>query len=145
MSRVAADIVRTSFPAMSGAAMMAQRLKWARYSSSVMPPFPTSSMSGSFHAPGRATLACCDERSSRESMEDHLSRMSPVVRHRLPIWGAHSHGSFDPHSQMLNTIGRPALASASRNLAYCVGPSSPSELHQSSLTRSEEHTSELQS
>src|SRR2546421_8018778 len=76
MSRVVADMARTSLPAMSGAAMMAQRLKWARYSSSVMPPFPTSSMSGSFHAPGRATLACCDERSSRESMDDHLSRRS---------------------------------------------------------------------
>src|SRR5438309_7927181 len=83
MSRVPGDMARTSFPAISGAAMMAQRLKWARYSSSVMPPFPTSSMSGSFHAPGRATLACCDERSSSESMDVHLSRMSPVVRHRL--------------------------------------------------------------
>src|SRR5437764_14435535 len=51
MSRVPGDMARTSSPAMSGAAMMAQRLKWARYSSSVMPPFPTSSMSGSFHAP----------------------------------------------------------------------------------------------
>src|SRR3989442_1198208 len=100
MSRVAVDMARTSLPAMSGAAITAQRLKWARYSSSVMPPFPTSSISGSFHAPGRATLACCDERSSRESMDDHLSWMSPVVRHRLPIRGAHSHGWFDPHSQM---------------------------------------------
>src|SRR5947207_15728228 len=125
MSRVAADMARTSFPAMSGAAMMAHRLKWARYSSSVMPPFPTSSMSGSFHAPGRATLACCDERSSSESMDDHLSRMSPVVRHRLPIWGAHPHGSFDPHSQMLKTIGRPAFASASPIVAYSVGTPNP--------------------
>src|SRR5207247_3485373 len=109
MSRVAGDMDRTSLPAMSGAAMIAHRLKCARYSSSVMPPFPTSSMSGSFHAPGRAMLACCDERSSREIMDDHLSWMSPVVRHRLPICGAHSHGWFDPHSQILKTIGRPAL------------------------------------
>src|SRR5207248_1301123 len=73
-------------------------------------------------------------RSSSAIMLAQRSPMSPVVRHRLPVRGPHSHGRFEPHSQMLNTMGRPALASASRNLAYCVGPSSPSELHQSSLT-----------
>src|SRR5436309_14300143 len=94
MSRVAVDMARTSLPAMSGAAIMAQRLKWARYSSSVMPPFPTSSISGSFHAPGRATLACCDETSSRDSMDDHLSWMSPVVQHGSPYRGSPSQGGL---------------------------------------------------
>src|SRR2546427_3593192 len=83
----------------------------------------------------------------------HRSPMSPVVRHKLPVRGPHSHGWFEPHSQILKTIGRRALARASRNLAYWVGASSPSELHQSSMPssampspkRSEEHTSELQS
>ena len=41
----------------SGAAMIAQRLKWLRYSTSVIPPLPTSSMSGSFQWPGPAYWA----------------------------------------------------------------------------------------
>ncbi len=40
--------------------------------------------------------------------------MSPVVRHRWPISGAHSQGALSPHSQTLKTIGRPAANSASR-------------------------------
>ena len=48
------------------------------------------------------------------SLPSHLSRMSPVVRHRLPTSFAHSHGFVDPHSQRLNTMGRPDFASASR-------------------------------
>jgi hypothetical protein len=48
MARVASVMDRTSFPAMSGAARIAQSEKCARYSASVIPPFPTSSMSGSF-------------------------------------------------------------------------------------------------
>src|SRR5206468_10765814 len=114
--------------------MTAHRLKCARYSSSVIPPLPTSSMSGSFHAPGRAASAYWLERSRMEIMLAQRSPMSPVVRHRLPVRGPHSQGRFEPHSQMLKMMGRPALASASRNLAYCVGASSPSESHQSSLT-----------
>jgi hypothetical protein len=53
---VSSDIARRSFPAMSGAAMMAHSEKWVLYSSKVMPPLPTSSMSGSFHRPGPANL-----------------------------------------------------------------------------------------
>src|SRR5438874_8750175 len=139
MSRVAAGMVRTSFPAISGAAMMAHRLKWARYSSSVMPPLPTSSMSGSFHAPGAAASAYWAFKSSRAIMLAQRSPMSPVVRHRFPVRGPHSHGRFEPHSQILNTIGRPALAIASRNLAYWVGASSHLELQQSYLDYSTPH------
>ncbi len=43
--------------------------------------------------------------------------MSPVVRHRLPILPPHSHGLLLPHSQMLNTMGRPGDRSASRMVA----------------------------
>ena len=40
--------------------------------------------------------------------------MSPVVRQRCPTPRAHVHGWLRPHSQMLNTIGRPLAFSASR-------------------------------
>jgi hypothetical protein len=40
--------------------------------------------------------------------------MSPVVRHRFPVFAAHSHGLAVPHSHMLKTMGRPAAFSASR-------------------------------
>ena len=43
-----------SLPAISGAAIIAQRQKWERYSASLIPPLPTSSMSGSFQWPGPA-------------------------------------------------------------------------------------------
>ena len=46
-------MLRRSFPAMSGAAMIAHMLKCARPSVSVK-PLPTSSMSGSFQWPGPA-------------------------------------------------------------------------------------------
>src|SRR5665647_670066 len=117
-ARVESHMVRTSLPAMSGAAIMAHRLKCARYSVCVMPPLPTSSMSGSFHAPGLATCQYCDERSTSVSTLLHRSAMSPVVRHRLPTAGAHSHGRLLPHSQILKTIGRPDAASAPRNVVY---------------------------
>ena len=54
IARVAAVIALTSLPAISGAAIMAQSEKWLRYSASVIPPLPTSSMSGSFHWSGPA-------------------------------------------------------------------------------------------
>ncbi len=121
MSRVAGFMVRRSFPAMSGAASRHQRLKWAWYSVSVMPPFPTSSMSGSFQWPG-------PEKASRPAWRSRIwttpipppfltfqiSSMSPVVRHRLPMSFAQSQGLVSPHSQMLKTMGRPLASRASR-------------------------------
>ena len=47
-------MLRRSLPAISGAASMDHRLKCERYSVVVMPPLPTSSMSGSFQWPGPA-------------------------------------------------------------------------------------------
>src|SRR5262249_54053878 len=48
ISRVSSFIAATSLPAISGAAMIAHRLNWPRYSVVLMPPLPISSMSGSF-------------------------------------------------------------------------------------------------
>ena len=67
----------------SGAAMIAHSEKWLRYSVSVMPPLPTSSMSGSFHAPGLACSASGAFCLNSESMLDQLSLMSPVVRQQV--------------------------------------------------------------
>ncbi|BCB82696.1 hypothetical protein Psuf_000090 [Phytohabitans suffuscus] len=53
MVSVWVDMERRSLPAISGAAMMAQRAKWLRVSVSVMPPLPTSIMSGSLNWPAR--------------------------------------------------------------------------------------------
>src|SRR5262249_47126342 len=51
-SIVSFDIFWRSLPAMSGAAKSAQKLKWDRDSAGFSPPFPISSMSGSFQRPG---------------------------------------------------------------------------------------------
>lgn len=52
MERVCGDMIRRSLPSMRGDLRAAQSAKWALYSSSVMPPWPTSSMSRSLHPPG---------------------------------------------------------------------------------------------
>ena len=80
VARVSADILVKSFPAMRGAARIAQRLKCERYSSLVIPPFPTSSMSGSFQWPGPAAEACSAFASRFPSMLANESEMSPAVR-----------------------------------------------------------------
>ena len=54
---VSASIADTSQPISSGAFISAHSAKWASYCVVVMPPFPTSSMSGSFHPPGPAPPA----------------------------------------------------------------------------------------
>ena len=50
--RLGGGALRRSVPMISGAAIIAHRLKCVRYSVAVMPPLPTSSMSGSFQSPG---------------------------------------------------------------------------------------------
>lgn len=101
IARVAADALRRSLPISSGAAICAQRLKWVRYSVSVIPPLPTSSMSGSFQAPGPAYGASPWFWWAMPIMLDQESLMSPVVRHELPTPAAQFQGWFSPHSQML--------------------------------------------
>ena len=44
--------------------------------------------------------------------QSQQSWMSPVLRQRCPMPGAHSQGFVLPHSQMLKTIGRPLARSA---------------------------------
>src|SRR6266436_1444835 len=118
-------IDRKSFPAISGAASIAHKLKCERYSIVVIPPLPTSSMSGSFQCPGPAAPSsptCISTMSSIPSEQqlpsDHFffpsqcSSMSPVVLHEFQTFCAHCHGFAVPHSHILNTIGRPVAASA---------------------------------
>src|SRR5277367_2491861 len=114
ISFISGVILRTSFPAMSGAASRHHKLKCARYSVVLIPPLPTSSISGSFQCPGPAYVSrpSCKSRILRKPMEysflqSQQSAMSPVVRHRFPTSLAHSHGLLEPHSQRLKTIGRP--------------------------------------
>jgi hypothetical protein len=57
--------------------------------------------------------------------------MSPVVRQRLPMLRAQSRGRESPHSQMLNTIGRPIARSASLIVRYDATGSCVPVLHQS--------------
>src|SRR3954452_23035412 len=105
MLNVAGVAVRRSEPISRGAAIIAHNEKWLRYSVSVMPPLPTSSMSGSFHRPGPAYPARGAFCLKMDSIEPQLSEMSPVVRHRCPEPAAQSHGWFSPHSQIDSTIG----------------------------------------
>src|SRR6266498_1015784 len=101
MAIVAGVASRRSVPASSGAAMTAHSEKCERYSVSVIPPLPISSMSGSFHAPGLADEASGAFWATSDLRLPQLSEMSPVVRHRLPTSAAQVHGSLTPHSQML--------------------------------------------
>src|SRR3954452_4520056 len=87
-------------PASSGAAISAHRLKCDRSSVADM-PLPTSSMSGSFHAPGPAAAYRPTFWWKIDNMLLKLLPMSPVVRHRLPTLPAQEAGLLTPHSQML--------------------------------------------
>jgi hypothetical protein len=83
-------------------------------------PLPTSSMSGSFHAPGPAKEASPTLMWKLFSMLEKLGWMSVVVRHRFDTGAAQVHG-WTLESQplhMLNTIGRPVAESAFRIRAY---------------------------
>src|SRR5271157_435390 len=138
-------MLRRSLPAMSGAARIAHRLKCERYSVSLIPPLPTSSMSGSFQCPGPAydCKPTCKSRlisipfaqqlpSGHFAWPSNLSLMSPVERQRFPPTSLpQSHGLAVPHSQMLSTMGRPDASKAARMLAYDALASCVVVLHQS--------------
>src|SRR5262249_2262734 len=100
IDRVVALALTMLFPARSGAAICAHRLKWARSSVADI-PLPTSSMSGSFQAPGPAYAASPTFWRKIDRTLPKFAWMSPVVRHRFPTPGAHVHGWLEPHSQML--------------------------------------------
>ena len=101
MSKVCWLAFRRSVPMSSGAAISAHRLKWVTCSALLRLPLPISSMSGSFQWPGPATLAWLEFALMIDSIRVQFGLMSPVVRHRLPTFGAQFHGLFLPHSQML--------------------------------------------
>src|SRR5207247_9130288 len=88
-------IERTSLPAMSGADMSAHNPMWVRYSVSVMPPFPISSMSGSFDVPGPVAAACAAFRSKLRIMVAQSSEMSSDMRHWWVVMGPQAHGSSE--------------------------------------------------
>src|ERR1700678_2801429 len=142
ISFVSALMLAMSLPASSGAEKIAHMLKCARYSSLVIPPLPTSSMSGSFQCPGPAydsrpfmrSRICVTPPPPQAFLQSQQSLISGGARHRFPIGPAHSQGFVDPHSQMLKTMGRPESARALRIKVYedslfCPG----SVLHQSSF------------
>src|SRR5437899_7822781 len=128
IARVAADAPRRSLPAINGAAIIAHIEKWVRISVSVMPPFPTSSMSGSLNRPGAAYAASVESTATmlRTPIGNELTWpvsqdvvMSSVVRHWLATSPQFRDGpviAWKLFGLMLRTIGRPVLASASRIL-----------------------------
>src|SRR6266536_5108309 len=133
-ARVDADMERRSLPRISGALSSAQRLKWERYSVSVIPPLPTSSMSGSLKPLDRANGSSPACWSSSEVMLPHESEMSPVVRHRLaPVDGPNSHGFSWPQLHRLYTIGRPVARRAFPIAWYRAGAGRPRLLQLSYL------------
>ncbi len=125
MSKVSAVALRRSLPISSGADIIDQRVKCVRYSAAVIPPLPTSSMSGSFHRPGPAYGASGWFLCAIPIIEDQLSPMSPVVRHRWPRSDAQVHGWFSPHSHSEKTMGRPVLFRASAMSVYRFFASTP--------------------
>ncbi len=99
---VSGVIWERSLPASSGAASIAHRLMWRRFSSSVSLPLPTSNMSGSFQWPGPAYFDKPPGRSRSSVMRSQVGLMSPVVRHRLaPSDGPHSQTASQPYWQKL--------------------------------------------
>src|SRR5581483_9489989 len=84
MLRLVLFTERKSLTSNSGALSSDQRLKWDVYSVVVMPPLPTSSMSGSLNPTLRANGSSPFCWSSSEVMLPQESEMSPVVRQSEP-------------------------------------------------------------
>src|ERR1039457_7284029 len=83
---VAALILVRSFPVMSGDAIIAHILKWARAYVSFR-PLPTSSMSGSFQCPGPAPVYSFLFASTSRITAAQLAPMSISIRHKFAILG----------------------------------------------------------
>src|SRR5579885_2963853 len=121
MASAAGDSAVMLVLAISGAAISAHRLNSDRYSSGVLPPLPTWSRSGSFHAPGPASRHRSTVAWKLASIDPKLYWMSVVVRHRLAIGPPHVHGSSVRSGlHIANTIGRPVALSAALMRAYSV-------------------------
>src|SRR2546426_1130403 len=125
---VASVMLRTSLPAMRGADMRAHKPKCVRYSVSVMPPLPTSSMSGSLTVPGAVAAAWAALRSKMSIIPSfhggwpggdvQSSLMSGDIRHWAAVTGPQAHGSsVGLLSLALKTIDRPEAMIAPRQRA----------------------------
>src|SRR5205809_90413 len=90
IARVLASIVRRSLPAMRGADIRAQSPKCVAYSVSDIPPFPTSSMSGSLKPPGAVAAAWRKLRSKIPIIVAQSSLMSSDMRHWWAVTGPHA-------------------------------------------------------
>ena len=96
MSMVDLSMARRSFPAMSGEAIMHQRLKRLRFWASLSPGMPTIIMSGSFQRPGPANAGqlLVGEGDAHGPGPVGLPgpQMSDVVRHMCPMAPAQTQG-----------------------------------------------------
>src|ERR1700721_4728889 len=102
MKAVWGGILERSLPASSGAARIAHKLMWRRFSSRVSLPFPTSNMSGSFQWPGPAYFDKPAWENPINVILSQVALMSPVVRHKFaPSDGPHSHTAAQPYWQKL--------------------------------------------
>ena len=134
IARIEGLIERTSLPAMRGAAMSAHNPMWVRYSVSVMPPFPISSMSGSLDVPGPVAAACAAFRSKLRIIVAQSSEMSSDMRHWWAVMGPQAHGSSEGLlSLALSRIGRPEATIASRQRAKRSFMTRPLALQRSAL------------
>src|SRR4051812_29191748 len=100
MAVVAALMLRRSLPAISGALRIAHMLKCARDSVSLRRP--TSSMSGSFQAPGLEAPVYAAWLSMIDRTEFQVAVMSPVVRQEFPVAAPQDRTSSLPQLQIAN-------------------------------------------
>ncbi len=111
--RVYLEIPESEQPISKGDFNAAQRAKWDWYSSVVICPLPTSSISGSFHPPGPEYLdkLTCLSRIEVKDFQD--PSISPVVLHELPTGAAQIQGVYCPHWHIEKKIDLPVLLRAS--------------------------------
>ena len=113
-----------SFPAISGAAIIAHSEKcdaifgWRHAAIADLEHVGIVPVAGPGIRPQRLIQVDDLEHGMRPVMRLVASRrscpqMSPVVRHRLPVFFAQSHGLAVPHSQIEKTMSRPLERSAS--------------------------------
>ena len=100
IAKVLYDMLLKSHPIKRGDFKRAQRAKWDWYSSCDIPPFPTSSISGSFQAPGPAYFDNPSCLSRLWIKDTQTSLMSIVVLQEFPTFWAHSYGFYLPHSHI---------------------------------------------
>jgi hypothetical protein len=96
-----------SHPISRGDFKAAQRAKWDWYWSWDIPPFPTSSISGSFQAPGPAYWESPAWLYKLCKKDSQKSLISKVVLQEFAIFFAQRYGFYLPHSHIEKYIGLP--------------------------------------